>query len=339
MAAKSASSSRAVILGLLLSAAAAAWLFSKLSFAELAAGLRAADARWLVASLGLFFAMFGVRAYRWAVLLGGTPFSTTWHANAIGYFFNATLPLRAGEVARAYVIAKKTGMPIARALSAVLVERLLDLASVVLLFFWFARRIPMRPAFTSAATVGAIAFAVCVLVAAVFVHRADAAARRLRPLLERRLGVKRADAALSKLVQVKDALKAVGSPRRMAESIALTVLVWALTIALAEVCLHAFMPDIADVSKAGLVVVMANLGGALPSAPGGLGIVQSFATSALVVPFGAPEGGALAFVLAWSLGQTLVLVAHGIVSIGRLGLSFNEIRQRSAALGSTDVTG
>ena len=333
MAAKSASSSRAVILGLLLSAAAAAWLFSKLSFAELAAGLRAADARWLVASLGLFFAMFGVRAYRWAVLLGGTPFSTTWHANAIGYFFNATLPLRAGEVARAYVIAKKTGMPIARALSAVLVERPLDLASVVLLFFWFARRIP------SGATVGAIAFAVCVLVAAVFVHRADAAARRLRPLLERRLGVKRADAALSKLVQVKDALKAVGSPRRMAESIALTVLVWALTIALAEVCLHAFMPDIADVSKAGLVVVMANLGGALPSAPGGLGIVQSFATSALVVPFGAPEGGALAFVLAWSLGQTLVLVALGIVSIGRLGLSFNEIRQRSAALGSTDVTG
>ena len=80
---------------------------------------------------------------------------------------------------------------------------------------------------------------------------------------------------------------------------------------------------------------MANLGGALPSAPAGLGVVQGFATSALVLPFGIEESRALAFVLVWTLGQQLVLLVLGFVSIGRVGLSFREIRAAAAPSPST----
>jgi len=130
---------------------------------------------------------------------------------------------------------------------------------------------------------------------------------------------------LGKVLQLREGLAAVGSPRRLAMSFALTIAVWITTVALCWVCLQAFMPGTLD--EAGLVVVTANLGGALPSAPGGLGIVQGFATSALVVPFHVPESLALAFVLVWSFGQSVLILVLGFISIGRVGLSFTEIRE------------
>jgi len=325
------SSSKALIVGLAFSLGAAAWMLSRVGFADLVEGLRRAETRWLLPSLALFFATLALRAQRWAVLLGRTPFTKTWHAYLIGYFFNSTLPLRVGEVARAYVISKTTArVSMARALSAVVVERLLDLASVVGLFFWFAQRIPMRPSFTRAATVGGVAFALCGLGGVLFLVKGQALLSRLHPALERRLGAARATALVGKIEQLREALANIGSPARFAESIALTAVIWAVTILLAATCLRAFLPGDVDLTKAGLVVVMANLGGALPSAPGGMGIVQGFATSALVLPFDVPEPLALAFALVWSLSQTLLLIVLGFVSLGRVGLSFREIRDQSA---------
>jgi hypothetical protein len=259
------------------------------------------------------------------VLLGGTPFWPTWHANAIGYFFNQTLPLRLGEIARAYVISKNADVDITRALSAVLVERLLDLGSVVLMFAFFAARIPMRPAFTRAAAIGSVAMVLGVAAGVLFVVFGEAIERAIRARAAR-IGPARAELVVTRLRQVREALRSIGSARRLARALVLTVVVWGATIALAAVSLRAFLPPDDLVTRAGLVLVIANLGGALPSAPAGLGIVQGFATSALVVPFGVPEHIALAFVLVWSLSQSLILVLLGFVSLGRVGLSLREIR-------------
>ncbi len=320
----------ALWIGVGLSVVAAALLVWRVSFRDLGAALAAADATWLLPSVVFFFLMCLARAWRWAVLLGGTRLAPTWHANIIGYFFNVTLPLRLGEIARAYVISKNSDVTMARALSAVLVERLFDLASVVFLFTLFAQFVPMSGAFTTAATLGFVAVVISVVVAVLVVVKGEAVERALAPALAR-LGEVRAASLLAKFRQVREGIASVGSARRMLECLALTALVWGLTIVLAFVCMKAFLPDGSDMTRAGLVVVMANLGGALPSAPGGLGIVQGFATSALVVPFGVVESTALAYALVWSLGQQIALILLGFVSIGRVGLSFREIRDGAAA--------
>ena len=320
-----------VVLGILLSVGAAAFLLSRVSFGELWTAIGAADARWFAPALVVFFFVFGLRAWRWAVLCGGTPIASTWHANMIGYFFNATLPLRIGEVARAYVLSRKTGVSMPRAFSGVIAERLLDLAAVLLAFSWFAARISMRESFTRAAMVGSVIVVVGVASGALVVVKGDAVERMLRPRLDRRFGSARADSMLAKLLQMREGLAAVGSPRRLAAVLVLTVAIWGGTIVLAYLCLRAFLPG--SFEEAGLVVVTSNLGGALPSAPGGLGIVQSFATTALVVPFHVPESLALAFVLVWSFSQTILLLLLGAISIGRVGLSFHEIRTGALAKG------
>jgi uncharacterized protein (TIRG00374 family) len=323
----------AVWAGIGLSVVAVVLLLWRVSFADLWSALGAADTIWLLPCLVLFFVMFLLRAWRWAVLLGGTPLGATWHANVIGYFFNVTLPLRLGEIARAYVISRNTKVTMTRALSAVLVERLDDLATVLLLFARFAARVPMSAAFTRAATVGSVAVAFSVFVGVLVVVKGDSVIRIARPLLQR-FGETRAEAILTKFGQIRDGLRSVGSARRMAQCLVLTVLVWGMTIVLAAVCLKAFLHGPMDLAEPGLVVVMANLGGALPSAPAGLGIVQGFATSALVVPFGVPESTALAYVLVWSLGQQLILIVLGFISIGRVGISFREIRSGAETAGA-----
>lgn len=323
--AKKGNSAVPVVLGVVLSVAAAGYLLSRVAFSALWEALKGAEAGWFAPAFVVWLLVVALRVWRWSVIMGGTPFVPTWHATTIGYFFNSVLPLRIGEIARVYVIARTTPLTMARTLSSVVVERLLDLASVVLLFAWFAQRIPMREAFTRAATAGSVIVIVGVALGALVVVQGAAVDRLLRPRLERRFGTERTASILGKLTQIREGIATIGSPRRLAVTLALTVLVWVGTILVAYLCLRAFLPE-GTYDEAGLTLVVANLGGALPSAPGGLGIVQSFATSALVVPFSVPESTALAFVLVWSLSQWLLLIVLGFVSVGRLGLSFAEIR-------------
>jgi hypothetical protein len=90
----------------------------------------------------------------------------------------------------------------------------------------------------------------------------------------------------------------------------------------------AFLPPRLD--QAGLMLVAANLGGAAPSAPGGLGPVQFFAKTALVLPFGLDETRATAMVFVWSLSQQLTLIVLGLIGMLRIGLSFSQLRATQA---------
>ena len=59
---------------------------------------------WFIPGAAAFFAGLYFRARRWSLLMDGTPLGITWHAMLIGYMLNMSLPLRLGEVARAWVI-------------------------------------------------------------------------------------------------------------------------------------------------------------------------------------------------------------------------------------------
>lgn len=78
-----------------------------------------------------------VRAWRWQFLieaaLGRRPnLGHAFAAVMIGYAVNAIVP-RAGELVRPYVLSRREAMPLATLLSGVLIERLLDAVTVVLL--------------------------------------------------------------------------------------------------------------------------------------------------------------------------------------------------------------
>ncbi|MCP4419089.1 MAG: flippase-like domain-containing protein [Chloroflexi bacterium] len=102
--------------------------------AEIVTSLRQADVSFIALSgLGIFLFMV-IRAVRWRFMLGNElSGSQVFHVQNIGYMFNMVLPFRLGDVARAVLIGNVPPMTLARGLSTMVVERILDMMFIVAL--------------------------------------------------------------------------------------------------------------------------------------------------------------------------------------------------------------
>jgi uncharacterized protein (TIRG00374 family) len=290
--------------------------------------LATAQAIWFAPAFVVFMIGLTIRAARWATLMGGTPFGVTFHAMNIGYMLNMILPFRVGEIGRAIVIGQRTDVSTATALSSIVVERLLDLAAVVLMFVGFAQFIPMDASLSRAAFVSAVLVVILLIGVGIVIWQSARFERVLAGVLAR---FPRIDAQVW-LQRYRDfcaGFKLINTPQRLLIVFVTTIGIWLAQLGVAVCMMAAFLHVRLD--QAGLMLVAANLGGAAPSAPGGLGPVQFFASMALVVPFNVDPTLATAFVFVWSLSQQLALIVLGVIGMLRIGLSFGQLRTAQAA--------
>ncbi len=78
-----------------------------------------------------------VRAWRWQALLepiGHARFRTAFRTTVIGFTATFLLPARIGEVLRPYLLARTEGLKATATFATIIIERLLDVATVVMLF-------------------------------------------------------------------------------------------------------------------------------------------------------------------------------------------------------------
>ncbi len=81
-----------------------------------------------------------IRTLRWQCLLAGlgrTRFSNAFRATVIGFAANFLLPARAGEVIRPYVLSQHEDIDATAAFATVVLERVFDMAAVLVLFAVF----------------------------------------------------------------------------------------------------------------------------------------------------------------------------------------------------------
>lgn len=307
-------------LSLLISGAALFFALRGIQFNEFFAALGRANVVWLLPSFVVFILSLGLRALRWSKLMGNTPFWTTAHAMNIGYLLNMVLPFRVGEVGRAYVMGERSTVSMTRAFSTIIVERVLDLASLVLIFAAFTQVIPLPSTFATAALIGGVVAAVVMAVLALMVYQAERAEAALAKILSRAPRLN-ATAWLKRFRDVCEGFSLVRNPRLLLSSIGLTALIWVGMFGVAWFSMRAFYPSATPLMSVSAVIA-SNLGGALPSAPGGLGVVQLFAQQSLAVPFNMDVTIATAFAFVWSLWQQLSLILLGLFGLTRIGMSF-----------------
>jgi uncharacterized membrane protein YbhN (UPF0104 family) len=101
----------------------------------LRSSLRLGNPAWLVAALLSVVATVVLRVGRWRWLLSGAAdgrpaWASLWRATLWGQGLNMLLPLRAGDLARAYGIGPGGGAGAAYALGTIVAEKLLDLAGL-----------------------------------------------------------------------------------------------------------------------------------------------------------------------------------------------------------------
>jgi glycosyltransferase 2 family protein len=107
------------------------------NLAEVSSQIRSADPWLLLLGAAVTALTYLVRSIRWRAMLrpiGEAPLSMAFRATVVGFAANFLLPARAGEVLRPYLLARRAGLSVTSTFATILLERLLDLLTVLLLF-------------------------------------------------------------------------------------------------------------------------------------------------------------------------------------------------------------
>lgn len=124
-----------------------ALLFTRIDPSKVVAAFREMDWRYLLPAVVATFASYFLRSVRWGYLLlplKRIRLSSLYPATIIGYMANNVLPARLGEFVRAYVLARKEGLEASSVFATLVVDRLCDGFTVLLmlLFTFFTLRLP-----------------------------------------------------------------------------------------------------------------------------------------------------------------------------------------------------
>ena len=111
-----------------------ALLVSRVSWPGIVVALRGLIVPWLAAALLLAIASVSLRALRLSILLGRrTTFLQTWRSVCLGYFGSLFLPLGGGEIVKVAALHRHAGLSLPRAGTALTMDRLFDVATLLVL--------------------------------------------------------------------------------------------------------------------------------------------------------------------------------------------------------------
>ena len=91
------------------------------------------DYKLLLSGLGSMFVTFLICGYRWKFIYPQYPFTKSFTSVVIAQAVNSIIPLRGGEILRAALLKKETGIPTIQTLGRIVIERLLDFFTLLCL--------------------------------------------------------------------------------------------------------------------------------------------------------------------------------------------------------------
>src|SRR5258708_6568104 len=133
-------------LGYTLSAASLIWVFHGFNLRQTLANRASLDWRYVSVAVIVDLAVYLCHAWRWNILLrpvARLPFWRSVQSIYIGLYANEILPLRTGEVLRAYLLAHWNEIPISLALASVAIERVLDGIRLVIALLITTQLVPL----------------------------------------------------------------------------------------------------------------------------------------------------------------------------------------------------
>jgi glycosyltransferase 2 family protein len=259
--------------------------------------LRASNYWWLAPSLVALAVSILVRAIRWGVVFQPErrpPLVSLVKATIIGYFFNNILPARAGEAARIVALKYYAGTSRAETTGTVVVERIFDVSSLIVLLFALVAWLPpvswLKPA----------AFVAFVFLAAgaglsLFVRRFSQRPPRWGLGLLSRLPGLREDTVYRLTTNTAHGLATLTRFRQAAGVLAWTYVSWLLLGLSFWFLMIGFRLGLSPL--AGLLVVIATgFAFIIPAAPAAVGVFEA-AGLTVTSAYGIPRSEAFAYVI------------------------------------------
>lgn len=295
--------------------------------AELWEALRHANYIWLAPGVVVTVALLYLKGWRWQLLFRPEyrlRFRAVFTAMCAGYLASNVLPGRAGELVRLVLLVSDERVGAARTLSTIVVERLLDILSMLVILVLLLPFVQLPQDMTRGAqALGVLALvgATAMLVLSFWKERVLGWAHVILSRV-RFLDKPGIYAALGHLIDGFAALRGRMGVFLFGNSL----LGWVGVIGMAwsaGQAVHLRAPVTAVV----FAVVVTTLGMLLPSTPGYIGVFHYLVTVALA-PFGVAKEQALTFALVWHSVNYLTLTFSGVVALWVHGTSLGQVMQR-----------
>lgn len=284
---------------------------------------------WVIFPFLLVLAVFYfTNAQRWTIML--RPFGDfsprqVLPSMMIGFAGNNVLPLRIGELVRAYLFGKEFAQPKSGVLMTLVLERMLDLLGILAIFGTGLALLPEAPAILrTSGTLAALGVAViCLTLLAFLLFPRQlkglwlAVAAALPPSLQGRGTIY--------LDHFRKGLESLREPTTALILLAQSFGRWLLAALLAWLCIYAYGEPV-PFTLAMVVIGVTAFAVSLPSAPGFVGPIQAAFVFALT-PFGVDQETALAASILFLLGHWIPVTAVGALMLAARQLSFAKLRQ------------
>ena len=325
-----------VLIGLTVSLACLAYVLREVDFTQLWRLVRQINPVYILAVNVFLGLSLWVRCLRWRILLAPVhrcKISSLYSANLIGFAANNVLPSRLGELVRAYALSKMEPVPVAGVLAGLVVERLFDGLTLLLVLFsalLFSDPTAAAGGFSVAymRTVGYALLAVYVGVLALIIAlwRWPAATNGFITALVGRVSTRLAGKIGALLDSFTQGLAVLGQGRTLLPLMGLSLGVWFFCLLMYTVFLPAVgLPP--SLLMGAMALAGSGLAGAVPAGPGYVGTMHLAVAWSLAMS-GADLNLALAYSLIYWAVQYFPLTISGLFEMWRRGMNLASLREK-----------
>jgi uncharacterized protein (TIRG00374 family) len=356
---------RRIALGLIVSAICLYFVLRGVDWGEVLNHLSQVNLPLFLLSMFLMLAAYFLMAWRWQLLLApleippvlsptppSPPSSTTtqlapegilslYGKMLTGYFFNAFFPARAGDLVRAYLLGRKTGLRKTTILATIVIEKAFDGIALLILFLFSLILLPAAISNASGLSPDLLAWVASIaLVAAIaglflFYRFSDLIVRFVSRLFDLLPLPRKLERLIIRLVETfAGGMHIFKTPRPLLFAGLLSLVVWgvvALMFLSALVSFKAsFPPEMMTLAGLLFMTGLVNLGLLIPALPGNVGTYEALCVAAMAV-FGVTKELAVAFALVFHVGQLVTTLLIGGIAFWTQNLSFAEMRPTEQA--------
>jgi glycosyltransferase 2 family protein len=317
-----------VIFGILISIVLVYLSVRGINFNDVWSDLKKIQLTYVILFLLLVILMQYLRSYRWGVIL--QPMEkidqlSLFSVTSVGFLAIAAIPARIGELARPYLISKRSTIKMSSALGTIIVERILDSFTVLSM----AVIVLLNTDLPSWMIQSSILFFLIALALFCFVLflilRRETAMKFINIILDKLPG-KFANKIDELLHHFINGLQIVTNVRSLLYLFFLSVIIWLLDVLTIYVLLLSFGFSL-PVMASFVVMIVLIVGIAIPTAPGFIGNWH-FACILALSFYGLSKPDALSFAVVYHFLSMVVLVVFGIAFLPFNKFSISEMTKQ-----------
>jgi hypothetical protein len=301
-----------------------------IDYQGLAEGFRTLRYAYVPSILATLLLMQVLRSVRWGLIL--RPLAridqrTLFSITSVGFFAIVSLPARLGELARPYLISRRSGIKMSSALGSILVERVLDSLTILFVAVFVLFLMPLPP-WLIRTSVFFLLVTLALLAVMIFMILKQDASLRLFSRLSRKLPPRFADALNRAVRHFLDGFRIIADPALLAIVTALSILIWLVDAVAIYLLFHAFGFQLPIAAALTLMIILI-IGIAVPTAPGFIGNWHYFCILGLSL-FEIPRTEALAFAIVYHTLAIGIVIVLGVAFLPFNRFSLADLRRQSS---------